>query len=376
MLDYNVTDAGYELLQKTGLAERINKNWDKISELLPHFAFVEDYEFKELLEKKNLPAVRRRAIEELKKKGEYNVRPADLFMISGTATDIILTKEEIRNYRKFGVESLGQLDSLLAAYCLSKYRDRDMYGSRLPYLWRSNGFKTLIYGDIHGDLQIHQVKTKPVINKNTIDGTEVIQLFGELPTGYINADYGYWPTLAAIALKYADTIGIEIPEANSWRELLKEYGWEGKIIDSQRDGVGYNMFPLDYIDGIIAQLPDKIDVKEVKKYFFGKMWPNANHEIFYLPVIDLEERLVFYTNNKSGNLELGLFGEKTKCSPTVYIPKSDVSHLFKGAVHGIMTHQSRTSPSVLAFMFWQYEQLKEGKSQEEIRLSSKKYRGY
>jgi hypothetical protein len=55
------------------------------------------------------------------------------------------------------------------------------------------------------------------------------------------------------------------------------------------------------------------------------------------------------------------------------IPKESAGHLFKGAVHGIMTNQSRTNPAYLAYMMWEYDQLKEGKSPDKIREEGRKF---
>jgi len=322
---WGVTDAGYKFLERTGLDKRIEKNWNIIQDILPHSAILENWHIDEILEKKDLPTERRETIKRwLKEKGEFDRNPQDFFMISGKVTDVVLTKEERTNYKQFSVKSLGQLDGLLAAFCLTKYWDNPL-GGRGYYVWRSEGLKTQIYGNIHGDLQVHQVQTKP---------KDETQLFGELPQSHINAYYDYWPVFVGTALKYADTVEIEIPEAQNWREFMQEYGWDGRITKpSSSWGVGYDRFVNDFCEDIIAQLPDKTNVREVKKMFFGKMRPESGRDIFYLPVIDEEKNLVFYANyGNAESIELAPHGEPVKCSPIVYIPKSDTSHLFKGAV--------------------------------------------
>lgn len=378
-----LTDAGYELLKKTGLEERIAENWragKKVSELLPTTCIhIEQDEIESILKKENLPAVRRKAIQKwMKENGEYDRNEEGLFLVSGEVTDKILTEEEIKNVKKFGMD-LSQLDILLAAYCLIKRHD-DCSISRQPYIWRSNGFKTKIYGNIHGDLQVHQIQTKPKTGKN-VYGAETLQLLGNLPQGHINADYGFWPHLAAIAMKYADTIGVEIPEAKNWQEFMKQYRWDGEIRQPDMNATGYEFFTMDYLESMIAQLPDKADTMVVKKHFFGQMCPNANHDILYLPVIDSEQRLLLCIHSENmkqedGEIKIGMYKMQMPYEISVIIPKEDAAHLFKGAVHGIMTNQSRTSPAYLAYMMWEYDQIKAGKSTEKIREEGHKFDKY
>ena len=113
--------------------------------------------------------------------------------------------------------------------------------------------------------------------------------------------------------------------------------------------------------------------------FFGRMCPNANHETLYLPVIDEQENLVFYNNyGRRNQITVEMFHDnKTQLSPEVIIPKQDVGRLLEGLVCGIMNNKSRTLPCYLAFMFWQHDQIKAGKTREEIRnLSNKKFSKY
>ena len=363
MVEWGVTNLGYEILQKTGLDKRIEEQWNDIAmSLMPHGAFLEEWEIDDVL-KKDLPPERRSNIDRwLREKREYDREPRDLFMISGAVTDKILSKEESNDPKRFGVENITQLDGLLAAFCLTKDSDNPL-GSRGYYTWRSEEFKTKIYGDTHGDLQVSQVKTV----------TTEKQLFGKLPQDHINVSYENWPVLAATAIKYADTVGVKIPAVDNWQKFMRRQGWDGEIARPGGWGVGYDRFVFDYSRDIIAQLPDKTDVRKVKKMFFGGMRPNASNEIFYLPVIDPFERLVFFSSG-GGNAELAPYGEPVKCRPVVYIQKSDASHLFRGAVHGIMTHQSRTRPELLAYMLWEYDQMRAGRSEEEIRKDSDRFK--
>lgn len=379
-----VTDAGYELLSKTGLDKRIEENWKKgkkVSELLPTTCMhIEEDEINEVLRNKKLPNARRKAIQKwVKENGEYDRNEEGLFLVSGEVTDKILTEEEIKNVQKFGVSNLSQLDILLATYCLIKNSD-DYYLSRQPYIWRSNGFKTKIYGDMHGDLHVHQIQTKPKTGKN-VYGAETLQLLGKLPQGGISADYGFWLTLAAVALKYADTIGVEIPEAKNWQEFMKQYRWDGEIRQPDMNAPAYEFFAMDYTTGAIAQLPDKADTMVIKKHFFGQMCPNADHNTEYLPVIDLEQRLLLCVHHTSmkqedGEIKIGMYKMQMPYEIRIIIPKEDIAHLFKGAANGIMTNQSRTNPAYLAYMMWEYDQIKAGKSAEKIREEGHKYDRY
>lgn len=368
MVEWGVTDAGYELLEKNTLDKRIEEKWkDLLLSHLPRGAFVEEWEAEDILNKE-MPEERRTIIKKyLKENKDYDRNPRDLFMISGTVTDAVLTKEEIDNVQRFGVENLSQLDGLLAAFCLAKESDNPL-GSRSYYTWRSKGLRTQIYGHADGDLQIHQINTTPKVNTD---------LFGKLSQSHLNADYNYWPVLTAVSLKYADTIGIEIPEAKNWQELMRQKGWDGTIKETSGWGVGYDRFVWNYFEEMMAELPDKTNIRQVKKMFFGQMWPNANHEITYLPVIDSDKNLVFFSNSGVGeSVELAPQVDVTKFYPCIKIPKQDASHLFKGSVHGIMTHQSRTRPEFLAYMLWQYDQIKAGKTEDEIRKEGHQYGSY
>ena len=365
MVQWGVTDPGYKLLEKTGLDKRIEERWkDIVIDLIPRGAILEKWEIEDVL-KKDLPPERRSIIKRWSKENiGYDRKPRDFFMISGAVTDSILSKEEYDNPKRFGVESITQLDGLLAAFCLTRDSDNP-FSSRGYYTWRTERFKTKIYGDMHGDLQVNQVQTM-------VDNGK--QLFGKLPEDHMNVSYESWPVLAATAIKYADTVDVEIPEVDNWQEFMRKNGWDGEIARPAGWGVGYDRFVSDYSQDIIAQLPDKTNVRKVRKMFFGRMVPNANNEIFYLPVIDSFERLVFFSNNGGGSFELAPFGEPVKCHPVVYIQKADASNLFKGAVHGIMTNQSRTRPSLLAYMLWEYDQMRAGKSEEEIRKDGSKFK--
>jgi hypothetical protein len=366
-----VTDDGYDLLSKTGLDKKVENNWAKIRDLIPLHHSAEAYELTELLDNKELPAARRTNIERwLKEYSDYDRTAEGLFTVSGTVTDNILSKEEILNPEKFGVSNLGELDTLLAAYALTRDRDKPLL--RDYYTWRSPGLKTRIYGDNNGDLCVHQIDTK----------TRAFGLFGKLPEGGIHPGYGSWPTLVALALKYADTVGVEIPEVKNWQEFMKQYGWAGEIRDPGLNGIGYEGFAQDYPEEIIAQLPDKIDNKAMKKRFFGSMRPHTAPDILYHPIINAEQQLMIctsYTNSKMEDAEIKIVmhGEEMPFKKTIVIPKEDAGHLFKGAVHGIMTNQSRTIPHFLAYMMWEYDQLKAGKSADEIsKEGSKRYRGW
>ena len=365
MAEWGVTDAGYELLEKIGLDKRIEEKWKEIEfDQLPRGAFVEDWEVEDIL-KADTPKERRINVEKyLKENKGYDRKPEDLFMVSGKITDMILTRDEQSNIQQFGVKNLSQIDGLIAAFCLSKDSDNPL-GCREYYTWRSKGLRTQIYSHADGDLQIHQIETTP---------KEKNDLFGKLAQNHINADYSNWPVAAATALKYADTVRVEIPEAKNWQKLLEQKGWDGTIKKLGNFGVGYERFVPDYFESIIAQLPDKTDVRNVKKMFFGYMTPNASHDVFYLPVIDLDQNLVFFSNSGSGQvIELAPLGQPINCYPRIKIPKSDISHLFKGAVNGIMMNQSRTRPEFLALMLWEYDQIKAGRTEDEIRDAERKY---
>ena len=370
MNEWDVTEAGYKVLEQTGLGRRVDEKWENVKSLMPRGAFVEDCDVEDALKTKY--PERKAEIENWVKTSEdVRTKPKDLFILSGNVTDTVLSEKEIAKFEGFGVSSLSELDGLLAAYALTK--DSDEIHSRKIYTWRSNGFKTKIYGSTDGDLQVHQVNTKPKmkIAQRTLDEKETEILFGNLPQSHINADYGFWPRLAATALKYADTVGMEIPEAKNWRGLMESYGWNGEIKEVSNWGVGYEYFVHEFNENIIAQLPDKTNIKDVKKMFFGMMSPNADHEVSYMPVIDENQDLAFCVNYKKNNdeksIELAPYGTPTEYYPIIRISKEDAPHLFNGAVNGIMTHQSRTRPEFLALMLYEHEQIKAGKSEDVIR---------
>jgi len=358
---WGVTDAGYEILARTGLEKRLD---DAI--VRGHMGgFVEASEVEELLQRAR--PERKEAAQNFLQ-GIKNPRPEDLFMVSGDVADAILTKEELQKPEQFGVHDLSELDGLLAAYVLSSRFDEF---SR-SYVWRSNGLKTSIAGYTDGDLHIDQMVLIPDVAQNP-DGTQ--RLFARLPRFHIGADYSFWPVLAATALKYADTVGAEIQEAKNWREYLTSLGWDSKIAETSSWGVGFDSFAMFYFNTELAQIPDKTNVREIKKQFFGIMQPNADHETIYVPAIEADDQwLAFYSNRGAGEpVELAPYGTPLKFYPRVYIPKEDASHLFRGAVQGIMTGNSRTRPEFLAYMLWQHEQIKAGKSEEQISKEGEQF---
>ncbi|VVB59383.1 Uncharacterised protein [uncultured archaeon] len=115
--------------------------------------------------------------------------------------------------------------------------------------------------------------------------------------------------------------------------------------------------------------------------FFGTMQPNANRVVSYVPVIDINDDLVFYENCRDNNacidsIELAPRGTPIMHRPLIRIRKEDAAHLFKAAVHGIMTHQSRTPPPYLAYQLWEYDMIKKGSSADEIWDAGQEFRGY
>lgn len=369
-MDYAVTDKGYKILKSTGLIQRIDAKWRSIEEQIPlGFMYDDEFEqrYKELSKDHSLNPLRRTELKKLKdsKENHDEIRKHNLIIASGKISDVILSELETAEPQRFGVSSLAELDGLIGAYCIEE-RFENLLSTRPKYFWRSDGFRTSIYGDTDGDLQINQKDTSGD------------RLFGILPWKHVNADYSYWPYLAALALKYADTIGVEIPEAKNWRNTMSSFGrsWDGDISSPYMShGIGYEDFLLDFSEKVIAQVPDKLESKKIKKAFFGFMRPNASQDVNYLSIIDENKNLVLCSNfsDNEKTIEVEHYGQITKYRPTVIIPKSNVGHLFKGAIHGMMNNQSRTRPEFLAYMLWQHEQLKAGKTIEQIEEKGRQF---
>jgi hypothetical protein len=226
------------------------------------------------------------------------------------------------------------------------------------HTWTSDNLETKIYGTMDGDLQVVQVNTKTK-KKN-----------------FLNGHYDFWLPFTAISMKYFDQFGIELPEIKNWRETLKRYGWDGQIKKPGNFGVGYESFPYHYTSMIIAQFPDRIDAGKVNKLFFGRIVPESTHEVHYIPIIDLEQRLLLCSNSSHSDseikpLEVAPFpGEFAKYYPCIIVQKKDVYNLFEGAVKAIFSWQTRTRPEFFAYMFWEYDQIKDGKTPQEIMTLS------
>jgi len=377
MKNYAVTDAGLDFLKRSGLADAIETNWNRINNEIPMHVVYED-EFNEecnnMINSYKTPSSRKRKIKEMMKssKNSYdNDIGHNLFIVSGVATDIVLSDNDKQNFREYGVDTLSQLDEVIGYYCIEKHLEE--LSSREKYIWRNHGYKTEIYGDMHGDLKIVQTNTEPKIDKNTIDKKEIVQLSGKLPRDFVDADYSYWTTLVATSLKYADTVDAEIPDMINWSGMMRHKfpgKWNGEIANpSLGSGIGYLNFVNDFIENDIPRIKGKSKTIKPKKWMFGHMRPNSNHEVNYFPLIDQEENLVICSNlgadkEMIANVELAYHDEEFY--PRIIIPKEDISELFRGAVHGIMTGQSRTLPEYLAYMFWEYDRLKEGLTWEEI----------
>jgi len=369
MESLGVTDAGYKFFEKTGLKSKIDEFWCSDENwcskfIIPVGSSVDVSKINEILDEEDIIPERKKAIERwMKKSGVSGKKSRDLFMISGAATDCILSRNDINSFEKLGFSSIAELDGLVAAYFLEKYDDSSaLQGSK--HIWRSDGFKTRIYGDDNNYLHIDQVLIDSSCYKpeqKRLDGDETV-LFGELDTNFLISDDCYWPVIAAIVFKYADTVGIEIPEAINWREFMGNQGWDGDIVNPDLSSVAFYDFASHYENLILAQLPDKIDIKKVEKMFFGMMEPYASRGISYLPAIDTEDRLVFYADyGTSGAVEFSPYGGAKKYYPLLYFTKDDVSELFKGIVNCIMTNQSGIRPEHLAYMFNEWDQIKESK---------------
>jgi hypothetical protein len=360
MKEWQVTDLGYRLLENSGLDKRIDEKWKKITpELIRMGSSVDQWDIDSALRRG--PAERREnARRAVGGKSWFEVDADDLMIVSGKATDIVLKRKE-QDPKQFGLPNIAQFDGLIAAYMIAKHRDTPLF-SKGQYNWRSKGASTTIYGDTHGDLQVRQVSTAP-----TFEG----QLFGKLPSNHINASYDYWPIQVGTAIKAADMLGVEIPEVKSWRDFLLSYNWDGSIKSpTSFEGEGYERFARDFVQDTIAQLPEVTDTRKVKKMFMGKMMPNSNQDVIYLPVLDENGDFVYYSNCGEGREIEFKIPYPVKLKPMVHVTKPDLRHLFKGTVNGIMTTQSRTRPEYLAHVLWQYDQLKAGKSVEDIRNAS------
>ncbi|MCK5452600.1 MAG: hypothetical protein KAI51_04125, partial [Candidatus Aenigmarchaeota archaeon] len=129
MKSLGVTDAGYKLLEETGLKSKIDKFWCSDENwcskfIIPAGSSVDVSDIKEILDEEDIIPERKKAIEKwMKKLGDSGKRPRDLFMISGAATDCILTRNDIKGFEKLGFSSIAELDGLVAAYFLEKYDD-------------------------------------------------------------------------------------------------------------------------------------------------------------------------------------------------------------------------------------------------------------
>ena len=225
-------------------------------------------------------------------------------------------------------------------------------------------------------LTISQISPSIYIKKqkDLSDFEETYGLSEKPNENYLIVDSSYLPYLAATSLMFADIVGVDIPEAKDWRKLMEQYGWNGEI---SYPGIseGYDTFLPEFMRNTLVYLPDGVNVNDFENSFFGIM--HADNNVLYLPVIDENEDLVFYTNQGDLNsVDFKLFGKNSiKCSPLIRVSKEDIPYLFKAAVDGIMTNQTKIYPSCLAFMFWQYDQILEGKTEDEIwTLSSELYR--
>ncbi len=225
-------------------------------------------------------------------------------------------------------------------------------------------------------LTISQISPSLYIKKQKIlsDFEQTYGLSEKLNKNCLVVDSSYLPYLAATSLMFADIVGVDIPEAKDWQKLMKQYGWGGEI-SYPNISEGYDTFLPEFMRNTLAYLPDGVNVNDFENSFFGIM--HADNNVLYLPVIDENEDLVFYTNQGDLNsVDFKPFDKNSiKCSPLIRIPKDDIPYLFEAAVEGIMNNQTKIHSSCLAFMFWQYDQILEGKTEDEIwTLSSELYR--
>jgi hypothetical protein len=369
MAEWGLTSAGYKILKESGLGARIDSRWTEVYDLLPRSLYVEDEDVRAVL--KGAPKSRADAIRAWKKEPFYDTDSAGLFVVSGAVTDAILTEEERRDPGKFGFSTLAQLDGTLASYCIVKRSEgRDELGGyRRSYNWRTQEHRTKVYGDSDGDLQIDQLR---------IGSGDPTMLFGKLHGGHVNASYDYWPTLAAVVLKYSDVVGMRLYDKGGWRDMMTPYGWDGDIRRDSGWSIGYESFLYDYVNDTLPIIPDNADVRKVGKMFMGNMAPNANHKVNYVPAVDPDGSLAFYSNFDGGGepVEIAPWGTPLKYYQQVRVPKDEAHHLLRGAVHGIMTRQSRTAPSILAYMFWEHEMLKGGMPDDEIKKEGQKFKTF
>ena len=368
---FGVTDEGYNVLEKTGLDKLVDRNWSCLSDEIPLTHSIDCADVEESLKTESHPD-RQYAIQELLKENEFYIEETDYFMVSGKITDILLNEEERSNILTNvdnNIESLSQLDGLLAVYCLEKFDIQPTFNAK-RFTWRSGQHNTQIYSNIENDMILAQTNIDAErygLKQKKVNMVEKPVLFARLDENFISANRDYWPVLIATALKYADTLGIEIPEAQDWRGLMEEYGWDGTIERPTLSDSAYEYFVSEYRDNTLAQLPDNIDASKINKMFFGIMRPSTGHDVSYIPVIDENERLVFFANyGKGESVELAPYGDKKDYYPSIHFSKDDVSKLFEGAVHSTMMSQSSVRPEHLAFMLWQHEQLKDGLSEDEI----------
>ena len=320
-----VTDIGLEFLKRSNVISKINENWKEIEKTIPMTVMYED-DLEELSE--NLTGERKRAVERLKHENKANYSD-DYFLICGEATDILFSKDEQKELmRKFKISQL-ELDGVIAAYCLMK----DFETRHKAYSWFSeeHKLKTHIYGDIHGDVCIIQLNLHPVLKQKRIDGT--YPLFGELPENSTRLDYGEWLTLAIIPLKYSVQTGIEFEEIKNWRELLNVEPKKSNYED-------YNFFEIQFKKCNIVS-----ENHSSEGYPFGLM---CSTDAYFMPVIDSQNHLWIYSTYQTKGKKISL--NNTDYYPLIKIPKEDVPNLFKGVIHAVKNHQTRTLPSSLAYL--------------------------
>ncbi len=359
LTQHAVTDIGYKILEKTGLKDEIDEHWDRLRLAIPLSKMFEDYLLlkKEIILKDpNIDQSRKSQLEKI----DLSKFDSDeeFFVASGELTDILLPllSEDKRTPESFGLENLAVLDRLIGSYALEKYSIELQSGPQ--YTWRSKGQLTSLYGDdVNGGLRLSQINTTPKNDEH---------LYGKLPLSFVSSYSGSWPHLAAIALKFADEKEITLSKSTTWRNFLREYGWDGTIQQSSTGvGVGYESFVSEFLNYKLAEVPDNLDQRKMKKMFFGRIYAESA-DVHYYPVIDEEENLVFCSNVVQNKEEKTFTLNEQTYYPTVKILKEDMDMLFNRTIYAIMTGQSRTRPEFLAMMLWEHEQIKEGKTEEEI----------
>ncbi|MCK9272537.1 hypothetical protein M0P65_03250 [Candidatus Gracilibacteria bacterium] len=212
----------------------------------------------------------------------------DIMLMTGNSVFEILTQNQIKNYKKYGFDSLIEFLMTVEAYVENKrYID---YKDEKAYKWERNGIRTSISGCIHGDFRLYQGDIKPY---------QTLSPFGNLvdfrPESYntVACSYNVEVLFLGVILKYAEQVKHKL----NLKEILEFSESFGSSLGNFGEFGGGDFHDKSSLNFAFLY---KIQNPTSKAIFGHNIWAAHNEKSFYDFVIENNDLVIRYDNKNIG----------------------------------------------------------------------------